>query len=219
MIEAVGDVEISRQFTIYSATNIVNGKSYIGQTVKTLGRRKTEHKLAAKNGSSTYFHNAIRKYGIDNFVFKPVCLCESKELADKKECELIKFTKAPRGYNLTDGGEGASGNKPSEKTRKKLSQKSIGNQRALGYKHSDVAKEKIGKASIGNTHNLGRIPSKETREKMSKAQKGRKHIVETKEKIRKARKGKKQTAETKEKLRQAGMGNTNARKKYIGVHT
>lgn len=36
---------------IYCAKNTVNGKCYIGKTISTLSRRKTEHYCAAKGGT------------------------------------------------------------------------------------------------------------------------------------------------------------------------
>ena len=51
---------------IYMATS-PSGKSYIGQTAKTLEFRLKSHVKEAKSGSPYLFHAAIRKYGIDNF--------------------------------------------------------------------------------------------------------------------------------------------------------
>lgn len=51
---------------VYMATNILNGKKYIGQTVKTLSGRKHEHIKHALIGRYTMpFHGSIRKYGKD----------------------------------------------------------------------------------------------------------------------------------------------------------
>jgi hypothetical protein len=51
---------------IYRATNKTNNKVYIGFDSK-WPRRKIAHKTKTKTGSNLYFHNAIRKYGWDNF--------------------------------------------------------------------------------------------------------------------------------------------------------
>ena len=64
---------------IYKVTNKVNGKIYIGQTVRTLEQRKWQHLDAAKNGCKTHFYNAIRKYGEDNFVFEIIDEASSLE--------------------------------------------------------------------------------------------------------------------------------------------
>lgn len=53
---------------IYLATNKINNKVYIGQTINTLNKRKTNHYAAARNEKDNlYFHRAIRKYGENNF--------------------------------------------------------------------------------------------------------------------------------------------------------
>ena len=52
---------------IYKCTNLINGKIYIGQTIKGLKRRKALHEITADKNRGFYFHNAIRKYGKENF--------------------------------------------------------------------------------------------------------------------------------------------------------
>jgi group I intron endonuclease len=98
---------------IYKATNSTNGKSYIGQTVRSLKQRSYCHKLDSHNGSTTYFHNAIRKYGFDCFSWEVLCICETKQEMDEMEFHYIKQYKTyyypnKSGYNLTFGGDGNS---------------------------------------------------------------------------------------------------------------
>ena len=52
---------------IYKATNLVNGKIYIGQTINTLEYRKNQHFREARceKRKNIYFHNALNKYGED----------------------------------------------------------------------------------------------------------------------------------------------------------
>jgi len=53
---------------IYKATNKINGKCYIGQTVKTLARRKCDHLCRLRKGDRDHkFYLALRKYGQENF--------------------------------------------------------------------------------------------------------------------------------------------------------
>ena len=51
---------------IYLITNKINGKQYIGQTVKTVQKRWSRHLADSKN-FDFYFYKAIRKYGKENF--------------------------------------------------------------------------------------------------------------------------------------------------------
>ena len=105
---------------IYKATNKIDGKCYIGQTIKGLKRRKQEHSNA-KDGC--YFHNAIHKYGFDNFEWEVIEECDSKEELDEMEFHYIKQYDSfkPNGYNLTLGGnKGTYGWIPSEETKNNI---------------------------------------------------------------------------------------------------
>ncbi|MFA5031326.1 MAG: GIY-YIG nuclease family protein [Patescibacteria group bacterium] len=86
--------------TIYIATNLVNGKQYVGQTTKNLKRRIRGH----KNKRNYPISNAIKKYGIENF--KWISFSCPEEDLDWQESFLIKElnTLAPYGYNLETGG-------------------------------------------------------------------------------------------------------------------
>ena len=57
---------------IYKSTCVITNKSYIGQTTTFLGNRKGIHKHNAlyKNDIKNHFHNAIRKYGWENFTWE-----------------------------------------------------------------------------------------------------------------------------------------------------
>lgn len=93
---------------IYKATNKTNGMIYIGQTSRSLKQRMAEH-LAFDRTS--YFDRSLKKYGIDAFTIEIIDVANSKEELDEKEKYYINFykSKAPHGYNLTDGGEGQVG--------------------------------------------------------------------------------------------------------------
>ena len=100
------------QSIIYKATNLINGKMYVGKTIKKLRERKSAHKHEASNcNDNRYFHKAIRKYGFENFKWEVIDYALSEEISFNMEKYYIKKlkTKAPIGYNLTDGGEGVSG--------------------------------------------------------------------------------------------------------------
>lgn len=88
---------------IYKITNKVNGKSYIGQTRYTLEFRWKQHLHKKDN---VYFHNAIHKYGKDNFQLEILEECDV-ELLDSREMYYInKYNTFKEGYNLTIGGDG-----------------------------------------------------------------------------------------------------------------
>ena len=88
---------------IYKITNLINSKIYIGQTIRTLEDRILQHQY-----DDLYVDRAIKKYGWDNFKAEVIEECETIEKLNEREMYWIKElnSKAPNGYNLTDGGEG-----------------------------------------------------------------------------------------------------------------
>lgn len=88
---------------IYKITNKVNGKSYIGQTRYTLEFRWRQHIHKKDN---VYFHNAIHKYGEDNFSKEVLEECELENLDSREIYYIAKYDTFNNGYNLTIGGEG-----------------------------------------------------------------------------------------------------------------
>ena len=106
---------------IYSYTNLVNNKKYIGQT-NNLKRRISQHKQDSSFNycDSRYrqlIHQAIRKYGENNFKIDILEDGINDGDIDKKEKYYIELynTVAPNGYNLTEGG--LSNKTPTKKSR------------------------------------------------------------------------------------------------------
>ena len=99
---------------IYLLVDRTNNMGYVGQTTKWLKRRFNRHAI-----SHTYIGNAIRAHGAENFARYVLMECASKgELNFWEQFFIILLgTRAPKGYNLTDGGEGTLGFKiPRERT-------------------------------------------------------------------------------------------------------
>lgn len=93
---------------IYKATNIINGKVYIGQTSKTLEERKKAHKKDSQR-LDTYFYRAIRKYGWESFEWEVLQdSISTREELDQLEKYYIKlydsFDNPEKGYNTQSGG-------------------------------------------------------------------------------------------------------------------
>ena len=92
---------------IYKATNIINNKVYIGQTIHPLSVRKSQHERSHEYGYKTAFSNAIRKYGKENFIWEVIYETNSIEDLNEKESYYIKYYKSlvtENGYNLKGGG-------------------------------------------------------------------------------------------------------------------
>jgi group I intron endonuclease len=97
-------------FHLYLITNAVNGKLYVGQT-NSLAERWRQHRNDAKNGvgKNRPLPNAIRKYGVDKFVFTHVETFATFEEVDAAEIEMIarlETLSSQNGYNISKGGRG-----------------------------------------------------------------------------------------------------------------
>ena len=115
---------------LYIELRLLLGKVYVGQTVKKLDTRKSEHLSAAHKKDhriyNTKFSRAIRKYK-NNLVWEIIFEDIPVNLLDDYEIWSIGYYDSYNsGYNLTLGGEGNRGYVPTEKTRKKLSKSQKG---------------------------------------------------------------------------------------------
>jgi group I intron endonuclease len=91
---------------VYKITNILNNKSYVGITRKTLAERFEAHCNRA-NIEKSAVQKAIKKYGKENFTITEIDIAISKEDLFNKEIYWIKtLDTLKNGYNLTTGGEG-----------------------------------------------------------------------------------------------------------------
>ncbi len=168
---------------IYKIENNINGKIYIGLTTKGLGKRIAQHVIENKS----HVQRALNKYGLQSFTISVIDEADSKEILCEKEQYWIKFydCKSPKGYNLTDGGDGLIN--PSKSVRKRISKtlkkKHIVTTGFSGRNHSEESKRKISVSmkKVFESTNLGK--------KISKANKGKKRSEEFKRALSLARKG------------------------------
>lgn len=160
---------------------------YVGITSRSIETRFAEHVEEATRGNRLRaLTAALRKYGPENFSVTEVQSADSWESLCDHEKGLIEFlgTKAPGGYNLTDGGDGTGG--LSQETRDLIAAKT------RGRKHSKEARDKIGAAS------RGRVLSDDTRKKLSIAHTGKTLTAEHRAKLSAAKTGRKQKPRTAE---------------------
>lgn len=88
---------------IYKITNQVNGKVYIGQSVN-IKHRWAEHRRRYENGKEILYQ-AMRKYGIENFIFEILEECKVEDLDVKEQYYIQKYNSYNNGYNMTIGGQ------------------------------------------------------------------------------------------------------------------
>lgn len=140
---------------IYNATNIINGKGYVGQTIRPIKERLKEHQFG-KSKNCKGIAGAIKKYGWDSFIID--CYeCPDDEL-NKHERWMVNLmgTLSPNGYNLKEGG--GNRGKYSEETKQKMRKPK-----------SEETKQKISKGHIGKK------ASNKTKQKLSESRKGEKN--------------------------------------------
>ena len=91
---------------VYKATNLINNKVYIGQTIYDLNSRRKSHtkQSSLKNGNN-YFKNAINKYGVDEFKWEVIRICNNvNELNVWEQYYILYYNSINDGYNLQSGG-------------------------------------------------------------------------------------------------------------------
>ena len=98
---ATEKIELKKYHIIYKTTNKINGKFYIGV-------HSTNNLNDNYLGSGWVLKAAIKKYGKENFIKEILFIYDSRQLAMKKEAELVNedFIKDNNNYNLTLGGNG-----------------------------------------------------------------------------------------------------------------
>ena len=94
---------------IYKITNLINGKIYVGQTVKTLEERFQKHCWGTTEKDKYHLNmaikKAIKKYGKENFTIELIEQVEKDKL-DEREVYWISFYNSyQKGYNCTLGGQ------------------------------------------------------------------------------------------------------------------
>lgn len=187
---------------IYLRTNLINGKQYIGQA-NDFKQREYEWNCLKRSYAGLLIDRARAKYGLENWKVDILRECETQEELNQWESYyIVKFnTKTPNGYNLTDGGEGASGYHCTEEHRLKNSLAKRGSNHPNWGKHlSEETRNRISESNKGKKSILKGIPrTEEVKKKISDAKKGIRtslgmtnhhHSDNTKKKMSEAKKGK-----------------------------
>lgn len=194
---------------IYILQNLVNGKYYIGKD-SYLPTRVRQHFSNISDGCKLISY-AIKKYGQDafsvtlidypGFTSKQLSSIEIRYIAEYNSCILNPNN---NGYNMTYGGEGASGYIHTNETKRKISESK------KGIPRTPDVKQKVSESRKGQKL------SNEHKRRVSQSLKGRKHTDETKQKMSKnnGMKGKRHTAEARKK-----MSENSPRKRNPGTFT
>ena len=93
---------------IYKIENIIDGKVYIGSSIN-ISKRLKNHKIMLSGGyhDNKYLQNSVVKYGINNFNFEVLEICDEDNLVKKENyfIDLYKSNETTFGYNLAKVGD------------------------------------------------------------------------------------------------------------------
>lgn len=113
--------------SVYKVTNLINNKVYIG-VAKNFNSRKSSHVCEAftRKNKKYPFYGALSKYGINNFTWEIVHEDNdwSNAMNVMEEHFIRKFNSHyvdGHGYNMTYGGKGTKGYKPTDETKTNIS--------------------------------------------------------------------------------------------------
>lgn len=128
---------------LYVIINRINGKRYVGISTD-VNQRQREH--FSGHGSKLVW-SAIQKYGRQNLSLQVLFEGDESWIKQMEQYSIAQFnTIAPNGYNLTGGGEGSLGWKPTEITRRKMREAHLGR---IYQPHSSETKRRISEAAKG----------------------------------------------------------------------
>lgn len=97
---------MEKQGVIYKIENLVNGKVYIGQTVRTFKARKDQHLYELRSGikRNIKLQSSWNKHGESSFEFSVIGNYPIHQLDEKEIYYIEKYNSFRDGYNMTTGG-------------------------------------------------------------------------------------------------------------------
>ena len=182
---------------IYIIKNTLNNKVYIGSAVN-IDKRFSVHKsrLNKNDHHSKHLQNSWNKYGSYNFTFQILEIVSDKNRLIEVEqswIDIFKSYESNNGYNICKIAGSVLGNKHSDESKLKMSEKKIGKDTWNKGKtniYSDETKLKMSEKKIGTKWMVGKKATDEAKEKMRIAKLGKKASIETKLKMSESRIGK-----------------------------
>ena len=158
---------------IYKITS-PSKKVYIGQSIDIEKRFNSYSKLHhCKKQIKLY--NSLKKYGVENHKFEVLCECDVYDLnKNERYYQDLYSVIGKNGLNCLLTKSSDRSGKMSLESRKKMSEKLIGNTKALGLKRSDKQRKQISERMMGNIPwNLGIKRTEKELKNMSEKRKGK----------------------------------------------
>jgi group I intron endonuclease len=159
---------------IYTITNKVNNKVYVGQTVQENPKmRWYSHQADARNGKKTHLYDSIRKYGVDNFEWVVIdsTAKDINELNDKEKYYLNEYKQRGTVYNNREAGDNRLHSKESIEKMRRVHKERHANNKIGGWKRRD------GGAMKGKSHPKKGKPSVKWTEDMKAEHKIRMKVI------------------------------------------
>ena len=159
--------DILRQTGVYEIRNLVNGKSYIGSTSSSFGKRLRNHRNALEAGTHPvkYLQNAWNKHGSRCFRFSilevcPPHLCVQREqkYIDESWSWMFEF-----GYNRRKLAGSNLGIKLKASTKRKLSQAKRGKPKSEEHKRKISEALKGLPKSVDHKQSMSRVRLRKSR--------------------------------------------------------
>lgn len=120
---------------LYIIRNLVDGKEYVGKSVHIRKRIKDHIRMPECN---RYLYRAFAKHGLYNF---ECCIYFEADEVHCSELETLLIEErncfVPKGFNMTKGGDGATGWRASDEMKQKMRENN------LGKVHSEETKKKM----------------------------------------------------------------------------
>jgi group I intron endonuclease len=169
---------------IYKFTHINTGRSYVGQTIQNPNQRRLEHIADSRHTPREYhFHNALRKYGIDSFIFEVIDQASSiEELNSLEEKYVEQFDSINNGFNIRQAGGNKLHSEESKQRMREAQKAAHARRRAEGREGGWTRKD--------GGPMKGKQCSKKHKEKVGMANKGKKRTDEQIERQRQILKNK-----------------------------
>lgn len=185
---------------VYSFTHVPTGRKYVGSAVDVYSRKRG-HELAVLKGKGCYFHDEVRRLGLDQFEFEIVERCAADVRFEREKFYITSFNSLyPSGFNIVDDPTKGWDYMFNETSLKRMSDRAKGNTHMRGFKFTEEAKAAMSVVQRAS-HNRP-----EVRAKMSASHKGKKLPLEQRMKIAAAGIGRKPSEETRAKLSASAVG-------------
>jgi len=194
---------------IYKITN-PNSGVYIGQSWNIEKRHAFYKNLLCKNQIKIY--NSIKKYGWKNHYFEIIHKLPNDVSQDILNNYEIFYWQQYKdcGFKMLNIRQPGSNGKLSTETKIKIGEKSKGKKRSI------ESRKKMSEKMMGNKNSLGKKHSLDTRKKMSESKKNMSD--ETKRKMSESKKHIKFTEDHKKKLSDSKKGKTYVSEEYECPH-